>query len=437
MKIMIVGSGGREHALAWKLAQSDRVSKMWCTPGNGGTQGERLHSGVLVENVPIQMDNIDGLCTFANENRPDLVVVGRYKPLALGLVDRLETMGVKVFGPNQECFRFEGESDYAQEFCDAVGVPIVVGQSFDRQDQAIHCAQEIGGPCIVRSCGSTESRRVVICEDADQAGSAIREILDPRNGGSDEVFIQGHVEGEEVSFTFLCDGNMVVPFPPSKKYRRRGDDDSGLNTVGMGACAPHRRIKDLHRDQFRRNVIDVWLSGCRAIDIKYTGLISPGAVIDDEGKLHLLDFNCRFGDPDAQVYARLLISDLLPFLEAATSKGFYNSSGKLTGPHWKPGYCVCVVLVDENYPTRISEGQEITGIEEASRLRGVKIFHSGTLYSGGKYYTNGGRILSVTARGMTPDTARQLAYQAVDLIHFEGKDYRKDIAEDLCFSSIK
>ncbi len=434
MKILVVGSGGREHAFVWKLAQSEQVKRIWCAPGNGGTQQEMLRNGTCVENVPIGESDVTALCQFARDNHVDLAVIGPFEPLSLGLVDRLRETGIMAFGPTQECAQFGKSSTFAHDFLSAADIPIVDGDSFTDLNQAIHYAQEIDGACVIRSVIAGNANGSIICYTHEEATETIRGLfISPGKAEGGEIFIQHHVEGTEASFHYLVDGQMLVTFPSIRSYKFREGGNRGCLTHGMGACLPHRLIHDPVRDRFKREVVTKWLNRCAESDMRYKGSINPEAVIGDDGVLRLHSLGCVFGDPEAQLLARMFIGDLLSFLTASANGGFYSTDGKLAGPHWKPGYCVCVVLTAEEYPNGISTGRIITGIENAMTIEGVRVFHSGTTCVDGKFYTNGGRVLSVTARGFTPNHARDKVYDAVSRIRFDGMDFRRDIAEDLCF----
>jgi len=424
MKLMVIGSGGREHALVWKLAQSPHLTQLWSAPGNAGIAAERLvKNQALVECVSIGAEELPQLLAFAQEQRPALTVVGPDNPLALGLVDLFQQHRLRVWGPNQAAARFESSKVFAQAFMEKHGIPTARAGTFSDGDSASRFAASLGGRCAVKADGLALGKGVLICQDMAQADRAIEEILVKQAFGAagSRIVIQEFLHGTELSLHAFCDAKTAKLFPTSQDHKRALDGDRGLNTGGMGTYSPTPFLSEPQMAEVQRLILDPWLRGCAAEGIDYRGLLYPGLMLTSSGP-KVLEFNARFGDPETQVYVPRLENDLVELLDACVS-------GTL-GPmelKWRPGVAVCVVMASGGYPGSYSKGKPITGLDGVSHLLDTKVFHAGTARAGDHYVTNGGRVLGVTAWAATLIEARAAAYVAVEQIRFDGAHYRRDI----------
>jgi len=423
MKILVVGSGGREHALVWKLAASSRVRRMWVAPGNAGIGQEELVAGGRAECIPIPAEDLDGLLAFAREYKPDLTVVGPDNPLALGIVDRFQGEGFCIWGPNQSAARFESSKAFSQEFMEKYGIPTARSGAFSDAAAAREFAASLGGRCAVKADGLALGKGVLICQETAEAFRAIDEILVQRSFGAagSTVVIQEFLEGTEVSLHAICDGRTALLFPSSQDHKRALDQDHGLNTGGMGTYCPTPFLTETELDQAGRSILDPWLAGCVREGIDFKGILYPGIMLTKDGP-KVLEFNARFGDPETQVYLARLENDLLEVLEASVTGNLHRV--RLT---WKPEHAVCVVMASAGYPSAYEKGKVIHGLTEVARLPKTKVFHAGTAIKGPDVVTNGGRVLGVTALGRDLVEARKTAYAAVEVINFTGAQYRRDI----------
>lgn len=424
MKVLVIGSGGREHALVWKLAQSPRVSQMWCAPGNAGIAGETLANGQRVELVQINAEDLGALLKWSQEFKPDLVVVGPDNPLALGIVDLFEANGLRIWGPTKSAARFESSKVFSQEFMQRHGIPTAEAGTFTEAEPARAFARKLGGRCAVKADGLALGKGVLICQNLAEAESAIDEILVKNSFGSAgrQIVIQELLEGIEVSVHAICDSKTALLFPTSQDHKRALDNDQGLNTGGMGAYSPTPFLSEAELADVNARVIQPWLKGCQAEGIIYRGMLYPGLMLTKSGP-KVLEFNSRFGDPETQVYLTRLENDLLELLEA-------SMDGKLSGMtlRWRSDASVCVVMASGGYPGNYPKGKRITGLEQAAKIPQVKVFHAGTALKDGEVVTNGGRVLGVTAWAPTIQEAAQRAYEGVRVIHFDGAHSRSDIA---------
>lgn len=425
MKLLVIGSGGREHALVWKLAQSPHASRMWCAPGNGGVGEERLAgNGSPVECVPIGAEDLPALLAFALEQRPDLTVVGPDNPLALGIVDLFEQNELRIWGPNQKAARFEASKAFAQQFMARHGIPTARSGVFDQPGEASRFAASLGGRCAVKADGLALGKGVLLCKDMAQADAAIENILLKKAFGAAgaRVVIQELLEGTEVSLHALCDGATARLFPTSQDHKRARDGDQGPNTGGMGAYSPTPFLSAADLSGVHQRILEPWLRGCAAEGIDYRGVLYPGLMLTAEGP-KVLEFNARFGDPETQVYLPRLENDLVELLEACVTGTLHQHELR-----WKDAPSVCVVMASEGYPGPCAKGKVITGLEDAMRLPDTKVFHAGTARAHGHCVTNGGRVLGVTAWAPDLPRARAAAYAAVEKIEFDGAHFRRDIA---------
>jgi phosphoribosylamine--glycine ligase len=425
MKILLIGSGGREHALVWKLAQSPHVTRMWCAPGNAGIALERLaKNGAPVECVAIGAEDLPALLQFAQEQRPDLVVVGPDNPLALGIVDLFQEHGLRIWGPNRRAAQFESSKVFSQEFMQRHAIPTAAAGMFDDAAAAKRFCATLGGRCVVKADGLALGKGVLMCANQAEAERAVDEILVGKAFGAagGRVVIQEHLEGIEVSLHALCDGRSAKLFPTSQDHKRALDGDAGLNTGGMGTYSPTPFLSEAQLADAGRAILDPWLRGCAAEGIDFRGILYPGIMLTKAGP-KVLEFNARFGDPETQVYLTRLESDLVELLLA-------SAEGRLADVElrWSPQASVCVVMASGGYPGSYAKGKPITGIADADALPHTKVFHAGTALKDGQVVTNGGRVLGVTALGRDLKSAQAAAYAAVEKIRFEGAHWRRDIA---------
>lgn len=425
MKLLVIGSGGREHALVWKLARSPHATRMWCAPGNAGIAGERLSAnGEPVQCVAIGAEDLPALLAFAREQRPDLTIVGPDNPLALGVVDLFQEHGFRIWGPNRRAAQFESSKAFSQAFMERHGIPTARSGTFTDAAAARKFAESLGGRCAVKADGLALGKGVLICTDPASAGRAIDDMLVGAAFGSAgaTVVIQELLEGMEISLHALCDGRVAKLFPTAQDHKRALDGDAGLNTGGMGAYSPAPFLTDAQLAEAGLRILDPWLKGCAAEGIDFRGLLYPGVMLTADGP-KVLEFNARFGDPETQVYLTRLENDLVELLEA-------SATGQLGGIDlkWSANPSVCVVMASGGYPGSYAKGRVITGLEDAARLDGVKVFHAGTALADGRCVTSGGRVLGVTAWAPDLARARAAAYAAVDKIKFDGAQWRRDIA---------
>ena len=425
MRILVIGSGGREHALVWKLAQSPCVTDLWCAPGNAGIAQERLaNSGAQVQCVNLGVEDLPPLQTFARENQADLTVVGPDNPLALGIVDLFRRHGLCIWGPNQSAARFESSKVFSQQFMEKYGIPTARAGTFADAAAASRFAASLGGCCAVKADGLALGKGVLICRDMAQADRAIEEVLVRKSFGTAgaTIVIQELLEGMEITLHALCDGRTAKLFPTSQDHKRALDGDAGLNTGGMGAYSPAPFLSDAELAEAGRKILDPWLRGCAAEGIDFQGILYPGVMLTKDGP-KVLEFNARFGDPETQVYLTRLESDLAELLVASAEGCLANTDLK-----WSAMPSVCVVMASAGYPGSYAKGQPIHGLAEAARLPNTKVFHAGTARSGDQIVTAGGRVLGVTAWAKDLRGARDAAYAAVETIRFEGAQFRRDIA---------
>jgi phosphoribosylamine--glycine ligase len=425
MKLLVIGSGGREHALVWKLAQSPHVTAMWCTPGNAGIAEERLsRNSELVQCVAINADDLAGLLAFAKEKRVDLTVVGPDNPLALGIVDLFQKNGQRIWGPNQKAAQFESSKVFSQQFMEKHGIPTARAGMFSDEQSAKKFAASLGGRCVVKADGLALGKGVLICGNVAEANSAIDEILVSKafgNAGA-KIVIQEFLEGMEISLHALCDGRSAILFPTAQDHKRALDGDQGLNTGGMGTYSPAPFLTDAQLRDVERQILAPWMIGCAEEGIDFRGIIYPGVMLTEEGP-RVLEFNARFGDPETQVYLTRLENDLVELLDASVDGTLDTLELK-----WSNNASVCVVMASDGYPGAYPKGKPITGLTEAGQMAHTRVFHAGTALAGDRIVTNGGRVLGVTAWAANLAEARAAAYAAVEKIRFDGAHFRRDIA---------
>ena len=425
MKLLVIGSGGREHALVWKLAQSPHVTQMWCAPGNTGIAQERLvKNSALVECVNIGAEDLPKLLAFAQEKKIELTVVGPDNPLALGIVDLFQKNGLRIWGPNQKAAQFESSKVFSQRFMEKYGIPTARAGTFSVAEPAKAFAAGLGGKCAVKADGLALGKGVLICASVAEANKAIDEILLGKAFGTAgaKIVIQEFLEGMEISLHAICDGKTAKLFPTSQDHKRALDGDAGLNTGGMGTYSPTPFLTETQLAETGRKILEPFLRGCAAEGIDFRGILYPGIMLAKSGP-KVLEFNARFGDPETQVYLPQLENDLVELLDASVN----GTLGKVE-LKWSPMASVCVVMASGGYPGSYAKGKPILGLAEVAKLPNTKVFHAGTAKSGDQIVTNGGRVLGVTTWAKDLKAAQAAAYTAVGKIHFDGAHFRRDIA---------
>ena len=417
MKILVIGSGGREHTLAWKLKQSSGVDRIFCAPGNAGT-------AQLAENVAISVSDLPALVRFAKENRVGLTVVGPDDPLAAGIVDLFLAEGLRIFGPSKAAARIESSKIFAKELMRKEGIPTARAGTFDRSDDAIRFCDELRSPIVIKADGLALGKGVVIAPDAESARSTIDDMMNQGRFGEAgrRVVVEEFLRGTECSLHALVDGKDYRLLESARDHKRALDGDVGPNTGGMGAFSPANNWSSKLQSQFDEEIMRPVLGGLLAEGITFRGLLYPGLMITEDGA-RVLEFNCRFGDPETQVLLPRMKSDLLTLLEATIDGKIDNYSIE-----WDQRPAVTVVLASGGYPGKYEMGKSVSGLDEAAKIDGLQIFHAGTKQLNDEIVTAGGRVLAVTALGSTMAEARSRAYEAVSRIHFENCRYRRDIA---------
>ena len=424
MKLLVIGSGGREHALVWKLAQSPHATQLWCAPGNAGIAAERLASnGASVECVAIGAEALPQLLAFAQEHRPDLTVVGPDNPLALGIVDLFQKNGLRIWGPNQRAAQFEASKAFSQRFMEVHGIPTARSGTFSDPSEAKKFAATLDGRCAVKADGLALGKGVLLTGSVSEAERAVDEIMVGKAFGAAgaQVVIQEFLEGMEISLHAICDGSTAKLFPTSQDHKRALDGDQGLNTGGMGAYSPAPFLSDAELESTRQQILEPWLRGCAAEGIDFRGILYPGVMLTKSGP-KVLEFNARFGDPETQVYLTRLENDLVELLDASASGTLAKLELK-----WSRNASVCVVMASGGYPGAYAKGKLIHGLDDAAQLANTKVFHAGTACSGNEVVTSGGRVLGVTAWASDLANARAAAFAAVAKIRFDGAQWRRDI----------
>lgn len=420
MKVLVVGSGGREHALVWKIAQSPLVESVLAVPGSAAiARIAECHPAIPVEDAA-------GIVALARSAQVDLVVVGPEDPLVAGLADRLRAAGVAVFGPSAAAARLEGSKSFAKAFMARHRIPTAAHASFENLDDAVAHVRARNGPCVVKADGLAAGKGVAMCETVAEAERALAEIMTERRFGEAgrTVVIEDWLRGEEASYYAISDGQRIVTLAAAQDHKRALDGDQGENTGGMGAYSPAPVVTAEVEERIRERIVDPTIRGMAADGHPYVGVLFVGLMIDAAGDPHVIEFNVRFGDPETQPLLVRMRGDLVPLLDGA-ARGRLDRSVE---PAWGDA-AVCVVLASAGYPRSYEKGKPIHGLDLAERDERVVVFHSGTRAgAGGGFETNGGRVLGVTARGATVKEARDRAYAAADAIHFDGVMLRRDIA---------
>ncbi len=417
MKILIIGSGGREHALAWKLKQSPHAERIFCAPGNAGTVE-------IGENVAISASNLASLVRFAKENHVDLTLVGPDDPLAAGIVDLFAAEGLRIFGPTKAGARLESSKIFAKQLMREQGIPTAEAGTFERSDDALRFCDRLRFPIVVKADGLALGKGVIIATDPAAAKSTIDEMMNQGRFGEAgrRVVVEEFLRGTECSLHALVDGANYRLLQTARDHKRALDGDAGPNTGGMGAFSPANNWDAELEDQFHKKIMRPLLRGLHEKKITFRGLLYPGLMIGADGA-RVLEFNCRFGDPETQAILPRMKSDLLPLLEATID----GKIGTCT-IEWDQRPAVTVVLASGGYPGKYETGKSISGLGEAAKLDAVQVFHAGTKRVNDEIVTAGGRVLAVTALGSTIESARARAYEAVSRINFENCHYRRDIA---------
>jgi phosphoribosylamine--glycine ligase len=417
MKILIIGSGGREHAFAWKMIQSPRVAEVFVAPGNAGTATEPR-----VRNVDIASDDIDALVQFARREKIDLTIVGPEAPLVLGVTDAFEAAGLRCFGPRRLAARLEGSKAFTKEFLKRHRIPTAAYATFTKENFDAAWVRRQRAPLVVKADGLAAGKGVIICSTVEEAVASAEAMFAGQFGSAgNTVVIEEFLEGEEASFIAIVGGGHILPLATSQDHKRRDDADLGPNTGGMGAYSPAPVVTAHIHDRIMREVMEPTVRGLAADGTPYTGFLYAGIMIAADGTPNVLEFNCRFGDPETQPIMMRLTSDLVDLCEAALE-------GRLdkTAAHWDSRAALGVVLAAGGYPDAFNKGDAISGLDAAARLPG-KVFHAGTKLADGQAVTNGGRVLCAVGLGASVSEAQRAAYALCDRIRWNGVHYRRDI----------
>jgi len=417
MKVLVVGGGGREHALCWKIKQSILVKELYCAPGNGGT-------AKIAQNIPIKAEDVNAIVDFVKNTKIDFVVIGPEAPLNLGIVDMLEREGVMAFGPSKRAALLEGSKVFAKNIMKKYGIPTADFEVFDDPVKAKKYIEEHNKPLVVKADGLAAGKGVYVCKKKEEAMNAINDIMLKRVFGSagDKVIIEDCLEGEEASFLVFTDGEVVIPMDSSQDHKRVYDNDEGPNTGGMGAYSPAPVVNKEVFDKVMNKIINPIIKGMSNEGIPFKGVLYAGLMIKDN-EPYVLEFNTRFGDPEAQPLLVRIKNDIMPVLMGCVD-------GKLGNEYllWDERPAVCVVIASGGYPGEYKKGFEIKGLDEIDD-ENIYVFHAGTKMVDSKIYTDGGRVLGVTALGDNIINAIENAYRGVSKISFEGMHYRKDIGK--------
>jgi phosphoribosylamine--glycine ligase len=419
VRVLIVGGGAREHALAWKLSRSPVVEELYAAPGNPGI-------AALASCVPIRPDAVVELAEFAQSLKIDLTVVGPELPLVLGIADEFARRGLALCGPSRAAAELEGSKVFTKELCQRYGVPTAEGRVVHDREQAAAAVKHLGLPVVLKADGLAAGKGVLICRTGDEVELALVRFFEERAFGAaaERVLVERCLEGEEVSFMVLTDGTTILPLASARDYKRLGDDDQGPNTGGMGAVSPSP-IAPALAGEILQDIVRPALGGLAREGREYRGVLYAGVMVTRDGP-KLLEFNCRLGDPETQVILPRLEDDLLPLLGGA-------AAGELAGmrAQWRHEAAVCVVCAAAGYPDSVRRGDPISGIGDALAVPGVVVFQAGTALEDGRLVTAGGRVLSVVGRGATVSAARVQAYAAVERIEFAGMQVRRDIGRGI------
>ncbi len=416
INVMVVGGGGREHALVWKISQSREVNRIYCAPGNSGT-------AKLAQNLDIGADNIEELVNFARRNDVGLAVIGPEAPLCAGVVDAFEAAGLKAFGPNRQAAQLEGSKGFMKEILARAGIPTARYEKHENRDCAIDALERFGDRVVIKADGLAAGKGVVVCQSKMEAERAIDSMMVRRQFGDSgsAVVIEEALEGEEASILAFCDGENILMMPSSQDHKRIGDGDTGPNTGGMGAYSPAPVITENLADEIEEKIIRRVAESMSAAGAPYKGILYAGLMMTAQGP-KVLEFNCRFGDPECQPIMARMEGDIVPVLMACIDGNLGRGS-----IGWSEQASVCVVMASGGYPGPYEKGSPISGLDDAEAMDNVIVFHAGAKLAGDGVVTSGGRVLGVTATGGSVEEAIETAYAAVSKISFKGAIYRKDI----------
>ena len=412
MKILVVGSGGREHAICWKVSQNEKVEKVFCAPGNGGT-------AMLPKGENVNIKGIDELLEFALKEKIDLTIVGSEELLVDGIVDRFQEKGLKIFGPDKKAALLEGSKAYAKDFMKKYGVKTAAYEVFTEVDKAKEYIKTCEFPLVVKASGLAAGKGVLICQNLEEALKAVDEIMVDKvfSAAGEKIVVEEFLDGVEASILSVTDSKVILPFISAKDHKKIGEKETGLNTGGMGTIAPNPYVTKEVYDAFINGIMNPTLEGIKAEGMNFAGVIFFGLMITDKG-VYLLEYNMRMGDPETQVVLPLLESDFIELLESGLKGDLANADVK-----WSNKSACCVVLASGGYPEAYNKGYEITGIDKVDNM----VFVAGAKAEDGKLLTNGGRVLNVVAVGDNLEDARAKAYADAEKIDFTGKYCRKDI----------
>jgi phosphoribosylamine--glycine ligase len=416
MKILVVGGGGREHTLAWKLSSSPLVTKLFAAPGNAGM-------AELAQCINLQADDLAGLADFADKNRMDLTVVGPELPLTLGVVDEFEKRNLKILGPRKEAAAIEGSKVFAKQFMQKHHIPTASFKVFDDPNEASEFVKGSDMPLVIKADGLAAGKGAIIVEDTSSALSTIQKIMVEKAFGEsgNRVVVEDLLEGEEMTVLAFTDGETIFPMPSSQDHKKIFDGDQGPNTGGMGAYAPTTIADDKLMTRVYDEVLEPAVAGLQSEGKTFKGILYAGLMLTDRGP-KVMEFNCRFGDPETQVILPLLKSDLAEILFSIV-----DGELSLQDVEWIDSFAVCVVLASAGYPGKYEKGREIFGLNKVKGMQDILVFHAGTRGKNGRIFTDGGRVLGVTAADKSMEEAIKKAYAAVDKLRFEGMQYRRDI----------
>ncbi len=418
MQVLIVGGGGREHALAWKIKQSPSVDRIFCAPGNAGT-------ALCAENLNLAADDIEGLLAFAEKNNIGLTVVGPEQPLVAGIVDRFQENSLRIFGPSAKAAELEGSKAFSKDMMKQYGIPTGDYRVFHSAEEARVYAGKQSDPLVVKADGLAAGKGVLLCANGDEAAQGIQSIMEEKAFGDagNKIVIEEFLKGQEVSLLAFTDGKTVLPLDSAQDHKAAFDGDTGPNTGGMGAYSPAPIFTPAFKDEVMQTVMVPMVRAMEQEGRVYRGILYAGLMLTAAGP-KVLEFNARFGDPETQPLLVRMQNDIVPLFEACIDGTLDKQNLS-----WKNESSVCVVMAAEGYPGSYAKGRAIEGLKEAEKIDGVVVFHAGTKAVDGAVCTNGGRVLGVTALGKDTATAIGLAYQAVEKIHWQGIHYRKDIGK--------
>lgn len=415
-KVLVVGGGGREHAICWKLAQSPEIEKLYCAPGNAGITK-------VAECVDISAEDIEGICAFAKDKGIDLAVIGPEVPLSMGIVDALEAVGVKAFGPNKKCAQLEASKSFTKAFLARHNIPTAKYSEYTSKEEIEKNIGIYGYPMVIKADGLAAGKGVVLAQNAEEAQKAIDDMMGNKIFGSagDLVVVEECLKGIEASMLCFVDENTIYPMESAQDYKRIFDDDMGPNTGGMGSYSPSLIFTPELEDQITDQILLPTLAGFQEDGLDFKGVLFVGLMITKDGP-KVIEFNNRFGDPETQSVLMRLDTDLYKIMDAVVNNRLSEQDIE-----WSDNRAVTIVLASEGYPGSYPKGREITGLDAADNADDLVIFHAGTKFDGDKVVTSGGRVLGASAIGKTHEEAREKAYKLAEKIHFEGAHYRKDI----------